>query len=252
MMIGLVLSLFFIAIALPITALVSNADPAHIILEQVLPTSSPSITALKLIFRAVLLQFVAVEGCACVGIIIMCGTSAFTIMTSNIRLIAEIPPTENALRIYFQLRCLLQIGFECMRFITSQLMGLGFLIATFATWVLVRGWKLFPPLLYTALSVITVAIYIGISQTLPKCVNSHKYSQHLLEVQWPKANVDCWQNRQQSSNNAGRRQYKVWKKMLRAQRTITWYYGMAAFDMDTKTNFYESIFDHALDLILIT
>lgn len=186
--------------------------------------------------RLFLVHFAIMECTRSYSLILLPILTIFKVHFAVLDNIYSLPASGYAIRKYTQLQCISKRGYEGIRLIAGTLMTVGFGICVVGLWVVIHGWKMFPPIYYLMVSLCTLIVYTMVFLTLPVIVKINKLSQDLLNVHWKRLGMD---------------KGLVWKKQLRAQCQISFYYGSARFDDSTETNFYNSIIENTVNVILL-
>lgn len=249
-MILIVITLLIVAVLAPFMGIYFNLDPTYFILRDVHLLQSN--LWIQLIVRFALVTWGALEttrSCALYALIIV---SLCRVVLSCIKIISQRFPDNKAIRLYNQLHCINQIGQQPLRWYAGMLMTSGFAIGIIGSWVVLRGYKTFPIVIYLLITAVVIAVFITASQALPKIVECHKYSEYMLNVIWRKESIKYWQRRLNLCQTGNYKPYQIWKRVEKAQRPLNFYYGSAKFDQETKTNFFNIILNHSVSLILVT
>lgn len=182
-------------------------------------------------------QWITMEACR-IFISVSIPTMTICNMYLNIlRTIRNEPLNLRTLLFYHQLHCINQIGMKIIAGIAGTFMCIGFVVSIWGNWVIVSGGCFLPTEIYFYVLGITFIVYIIIDQTIPLVIKFNELSIEIL-LQW-KYNVF----RQTA-------QVRYWKKKIRAQTLVYFYYGYAKFDRDTRVNYYSSIVNNSINAML--
>ncbi len=239
----LVVAFSEIAFVAPIVAIVINADPVGIFMEDLQLLSHHLLV--KTLIRYVIMQHCILAVVRCYVTFYLPAVSTFYIFLACLKRIIKKPESENSVKYYTQLRIIQQTGMTSIRTLAALLMFTGFVLCVLGTWIIISGRQIFPVLLYCMCTLVTLVIYIVIAQTIPKIVECDELSRKLIVEIWPrrKARTIRWDSNFEN---------KMWKMILISQKPLTFYYGLAAFDRETKHNFYYNIFSNTVDIVLLT
>lgn len=145
---------------------------------------------------------------------------------------------------YRQFQVLVETGTEGLREVAGLLMAGGFLIAVSCNYVVISAFDKLPVGIYLCFGVSGLVCYVGIHQTLPLVVYCNEISSELCCSIWPNL---------LATNKAviSKRSFEVLRRLIIARKLVTYYYGFAKFDKETKSNFYWNIIDFTITLVLV-
>lgn len=143
-----------------------------------------------------------------------------------------------SLIIYHQLHCINQVIIFVMRNVVGVCLGIGLPFLALGNWIVLKGWNEYPTNLYFVVLGLLLAAYFFLFQTLPLAIQCDEQSRDLCRK---------WQI--MLTDKKDKIQY--WSKVLRAQRCVSIYYALTKLDLDTKSNYYSSILDYTINLLLM-
>lgn len=207
-----------------------------IIFPHILDT--PSIKFFVQIVSYLLLQWISIEGSriyisVCIPTMTIC-----TLYLNILKIIKDEPLNLKTILLYQQLSCINQMGLKVIAGIAGTLMSAGFFLSIFGNWVIVSGGSLIPKQIYVYILGTTIISYIIIDQTIPLAIGFNELSCDIL-MKW-RFNV--------LSQKAG---IKYWKKKIRAQQTLSFYYGYTKFERDTQVNYYSNIVNYSINALIV-
>ncbi len=142
------------------------------------------------------------------------------------------------LLLFHQLHCINQICTPIFKVIAGTLMGIGFFMFVFGNWLVISSWDVFPIELYCMDCGILIICYFILFQTVPLAAKCNDVSCDLIAI---------W--KQELGINVVFRKY--WTRMIRAQRPVAFYYASTKFERSTKINYYSSIIDCTINVLLV-
>lgn len=151
---------------------------------------------------------------------------------------------ENGLKRYRELQVLIEIGREGTRQVIGVLLACGFFFAVTANFLVVYGHKHLTLVMHICFVFADLAVYVAIFRTIPMAVNCYNMSLKLIHRVWRH-----WLASFMSLGNGIKA--KTVKRILLAQKPITFYYGPAMLNQDTKSNFLWKILEFTITLLLI-
>lgn len=250
-MISLVFAVVPLALFFPGIAVLLNMDPLCYILDDIFSPPQKYLVA-KFSIRLVMLQYITLELGRSFVLVFLPTIATFNLTISFLKTIQNLVPNKSTIKLYIELRCLLQMGSCGLRNQSGFFMLLGFVLGVLSTWVVVMGLKYFPLWFYFITFGFAMTTYLIILQTLPIICQCVRLSNKILKVVWPTEALAYWESKFKGYKNFRSYAYIEWKKQLRAQPTVAFYYLSAAFDGNTTMNFFANILDNSINLVLIT
>lgn len=172
-------------------------------------------------------------------------TVVFTLVTSTKSLIDTIfmsTSLQRSIVLFRKLLLLTQFGKEGFREVAGVLMCFGFVVVVSINFMVLTCYQEMPLGIYIIDWLILVVICTSFSFVLPKIIDCNDYSRQFLKYDLI---YDC----QARCATTADRRYSL--KVIRATMPLTYYYGVAKFDQETKTNFYWQILDFTINFVLM-
>lgn len=242
-MLGLVIGLLIAGVGVGPIVMFLQLDPGYQLLSH--PTSTKGVIIRYIICHGYSLE----SGRTCCAILLV-ALLYCKITLNSVQMISKIAktrPVSNSLFVYSQLHCIHPIAQRVIRAGAGVLMSLGFVICVLGAWIVLMGHNLFPAELYVVLSVTMVCVYATVLETLPIAIKCHESSEHLIEILWKgQGTLELLQQA------CSIRKRKILKRVVRAQRPLSMYYGTAIFDKETQINFLLNVVSYTVNVILIT
>lgn len=119
-------------------------------------------------------------------------------------------------------------------------MGIGFLVMVLCNWLVLEGWELLPVEMHIAVCGCLSVSYFVLLQTLPFAIRLNELSEGLIKI-WNKQVVTITPSRMKV----------YWNKFVRSKLPEAVYYAMTKFERDTMINYFSSIIDYTINLLLI-
>lgn len=148
-----------------------------------------------------------------------------------------------AISYYSQFQVLTEVGREGIRLIAGVLISTGFIVAISTNFILLSCYDSLPLVIYICGLMISGVTYLVIIQTVPRIVRCNLFTKQLLKHIWPLAVTRRW-------SCVPLKTSRIILRTLKAQRPVTYYYGTAVFDQDTKINFYRNILEITTNCVL--
>lgn len=140
--------------------------------------------------------------------------------------------SENTINVYMKLQCIIQTGQYAVRYVAGVLMSSGFLILVVGNWLTVVGWKFIPIEVNLSMTLVTVVVYLTVSNTMPRVIRFNEESKQMIK-QW---NYKYIKNKTDINSPKTGVPFKLWRKWVQAQRPVTMYWCTSVFERDTKVN----------------
>lgn len=117
-------------------------------------------------------------------------------------------------------------------------MAVGMLILIFCNLIVLAGWELVPLEVYMVAVLTRVVSCFVLGQAIPFAIKSNELSESVLRI---------WKRSVATIN------YKIryWPKVLVAKRPVSFYYAMTKFEKDTKGNYYSTVVESTVDLLIV-
>ncbi len=142
------------------------------------------------------------------------------------------------IHLYNMLHCVNQTGRETIAILGGFMLSVGIIMLVAINSILISSWSLLPIVLDFLCFNLAVVIYFFIFQTLPIVIKCNDLSLNLLN-EW---NLSI-------NTQKGFRLY--WVKKVKAQRPLAVYYAYTKFEQSTKRNFYSTIIDYTISVVLV-
>lgn len=148
--------------------------------------------------------------------------------------------SEYTFLMYQQLHCLNQRIIQICRIVAGLFMGCGLVVLLVGgNWIAISGWDYFSAEVYFLMIGLLIIMYFILYQTLPLMVSCDETSKELIQ-KW-KLQIYTFKEK---------KRYLL--RVVKSQRLVSFYYGMTKMEKETKINFYSTILDRTIDLLLIT
>lgn len=225
-------------------AMFSNIDPIHHVIKNLFPYFNESFFFIRLFCRVVLQSWVTIESARTHSIILPQTLCFNYLFMKCLKRVKNFENKRKALLIYTHLRLVSNTGQNCIRYIAGVYMICGLILLVTGNYSVLKGWKSLPATMYSVMVLILLCIYILVSETVPLITKCHSFSKQMIEVDWfsNMAITDCF---------VKRKDRKMWRLRVQAQKPITFYYGPALFEKNTKINFYSRVINHSVDALLL-
>lgn len=240
-MIFLVNALIITAITVaPLANAVLNRDPIYTYFCKIKGEEFILTHALP---RFIIFTWMYLEGGRICCLVVTAAMMLFYMVCRILKHITSMNAMENGLKRYRELQVLIEIGREGSRQIFGVLLACGFFFTVTVNFLVVYGHKHLSLALHICFVLIDVATYVTIFRTIPMAVNCYNMSLKLIHR--------IWRHRLALFHEDSGMKMKIIKKILLAQKPITFYYGPAMLDQDTKSNFPWKILEFTITLLLI-
>ncbi len=226
--------------------LYSNIDPLYHVMKILSPNRA-SFSSLYLLCRIILTCWATIESARTQSIYLPQALCVFNLFMTCLKRINNIDQRNKALLLYTHLQLVCHIGQTCIRYIAGIFMTCGLLLLVAGNYTVLVGWKSFPVTLYTVMITVLLVIYIVVSQTVPMVTQCHSFSKRMIEIDWFSRLIIP------TTGNlfVNRKERKLWRLRIKAQKPISFYYGPGLFEKNTKINFYSRVISHSADTLLL-
>lgn len=200
------------------------------------------------ILRFLLTFWGSLESARSLSTILLPSMSIFSIYISCLKLLKRKFPSMKSIRVYKYLQCTMQIGYTVFQYMAGILINTGFVICVVSNWISIVGWKILPLEMYAVLEIIACVIYIVTFVALPQASKLHEYSRNILKYSWGYYHVrmgTC------SKNSIERINFKIWQLSLRSLRPISFHYGLAVVDKNTKKIFFTNVVIYTINMLFL-
>ncbi len=143
----------------------------------------------------------------------------------------------SVINLYNMLHCTNEIGQDTFAKLIGLLMSCGIILLVTLNSVMITSWTLLPSGIYFLCVNIAVVVYFAIFQTIPVLIKSNELCLDILKS-WSRS----------INKMRGFRLY--WAKKVRAQRPVAFHYGFTKFEQSTKQNYYSTIIDKTISVVL--
>lgn len=234
------LSLIAVGILVPFGALL-NLDPIHVLACEVHKLPSPWWFSLG---RFLLYLWSALEATRTFATILTPAMAIFNVAGNILRCIRQKRPLARAIKYYTQCQVLTETGRQGIREGAGLLMTAGFVIAVTCNYIVLSGFKQIPLIIYLCMIFLEIIVYLVLFQTLPLIITCFEIS---LETC-----TQIWVHRLNAMKRSlSKQDFDELRKKLKAQRPITYYYGTAIFERETKCNYYRNILEFTINSLLL-
>lgn len=222
------------------TSMFFNIDPGY----HIMKTFSTESTWYGLLVRYTTIQWVCVEGARTYTIWL---SSVIVLFFSTHNILVTIFNQRLSIESISSYRKLLIIT-ESMRHVTRRAFGLlmsaGFFMAVFLNFLVIACHDTIPGQLYAFACMMSLILYQIMFFSFPIGEGSYVVSHRLLKSKWP-------DNLAEASYKNWRHQQKCLQKTVVAMRPVVYYYGIAVFHTETKTNFCWNLLEYTINLLLV-
>ncbi len=142
------------------------------------------------------------------------------------------------LLLYTQLHCINQIGMRVIAKIAGAFMGVGFLLFVIGNWIILKGWNILPVQVYVLIFGIVVIAYFVLVQTIPLAISCNEFCKGII-------------NRWETGLSSPNRHLRYWKRKVRAQQAISFYYALTRFERNTQVNYYSAIVSYTTNALML-
>lgn len=225
--------------------LYSNIDPVYHVIKMFNPNGS--FASISLMFRIVFTFWATIESARTQSILLPQILCVFNLFMTCLKRIKNITNGNRSLMLYIHLQLICHLGQNCTRYLAGVLMACGLVLLVAGNYTVFVGWKSFPVALYTVMVTILVVVYVVVSQTVPMVTQCHSFSKQMIRVDWfLKPALKTMDNL-----FATRKARTLWRLRIQAQKPISFYYGPALYENNTKINFYSRVISHTIDTLLL-
>lgn len=246
---GLTLLLILIGIFWAPFGCYYNFDPPYFIFEYIFhPMVNQSLTvkASTRIIRYLWTHWCVAEATRTYALAILFAIYVCIAIQNFLQEISRIALSENSIKIYMKLQCILQTGQYTFRCGSGILMSSGFVILVVGNWLTVVGWKFIPIEVNLSMTLVTVVVYLTVSNTIPRVIRFNEDSKQMIK-QW---NYKYIKKKTYGNSPKTGVPFKLWRKLVQAQRPVTVYWCTSIFKRDTKVNYYSNVMDYTVNTIL--
>lgn len=146
----------------------------------------------------------------------------------------KLPKSQVNLQRYKQLQFINQVGRNVALTLAAAVMASVLISLVAGNWAMISGWNALPITVYFAVVGLTFTEYFVIFQTISKLSHVNDLSSKILQ-KWKR--------------DTGRSFY--WKRIIKSQMPIAFYYGLAKFDKDTSMNYGSHIVDYTVNILML-
>lgn len=138
-----------------------------------------------------------------------------------------------------QLHCINQIGIDIIRLLAGGLLTIGLCLSVCLHSAIISSWGKFPKEIYFIAVVLDIGVSLEIAVMLPLAIKTNELSEHLIRL-WKK--------------DLGRIKWKrcYWKRVVKAERSLALYYAYTKFEKTTRANYYSTIVENTVNVMLVT
>lgn len=238
---GITSFFIFAGIFISPISVISNFDPVCCFLDAHFPAFIQGLPKhsylLLLLFRLSITRWVTLEASR-LGVTIMVPiTSIFSIYLSCIEKLTQFSLNFETLRKYQQIHCINHITIDIHKRNGGCLTGISIILFVFGNWIVISGWYVYPTGLYLMTTGFILVQHIFVAVTLPLIIKSNEMSEEMICSWKLQALEQCNKT--------------YWRRVIKAQRPVAFYYAMTKFERDTKVNYYSTILDHTINLLLV-
>lgn len=226
-------------ILIPVTAL-AEYDPLYYLSEKLLVGC---VKETKLAIRLIVCSLTSKEVSETVGLIdsiLMCAL----LSTTSILKYSSKRGASEGIEWYKKLQIVTSTAMAPGRKFSAVMISLGFVLVISGNYGIFAGSGVIPIPIYACHCVVQVALYAVVGLTLPRVVACFTFSNDMITAIWPKSLIGNY-------DKFSRRRFHIQRKTIRSLMPITFYYGTARFDEETKTSFYVHTLLHTIDLLLV-
>lgn len=202
--------------------------------------SSPSLTCLSLF----LAYWTTMEMARSFATMLTSAVVALNMTGNVLKSISTAANLKLGLQDYVGLQIINRVGQQGIREEAGVLMFAGCLIAITCNYMVIYGAQRLPVTLYLCFIFLDLAIYLVISQTLPLILGCYEHSLGLVKRYW-------FHEMLRMRGRLSDFEMRVARKTIHAQTPINYYYWSAKFDQNTKCNYYWTILEFTINLLLI-
>lgn len=234
--------LVILAFSMPPAGIFLGWDPPYYIFNACYPdfcVTHPVFYTILLMARLVYMAWLSYEGCRISATVIQTCILVVSICVTCINNLCKRTLNESTLWFYHQLHCIVQTGMDLIRLVAGALLAIGLILSVILHWAVTSGWNKLPAEVYVLACACDIAISSVIGLLVPLGIRSNELSVHLLGL-W---NASL-------SNFTHRRRY--WRRVVRAERPMAIYYATTKFEKSTRANYYCTIVDYTVNLMLLT
>lgn len=244
LLISLAITLLFVGVFIAPIGVVAGLDPftqtMNIYFIRFLSNSYFKLAGYLICY--IVTQWCTLEATRIYILILVPFLSMFYLFVCQLDLLKKRPiiKIKTTLLLYEGLNCINQIGSNVIARIAGSLMSIAFFILVFINWILLKGWNLVPVPLYIMICFIAVIIYTVIFQSIP------------LEIKCNTASIDIiqrWIFQVSMFSPSSERNYL--RRRVRAQQPVAIHYAQTKFEKDTQVNYYVSIVNYTINVLLL-
>lgn len=199
---------------------------------------NPDFKRLYNVVRYVVIQWVTLESSRVYIVATASILTKFSITVNCLNNLKSRKLSRSSINLYHQLFIINQNCMFIIRQTALCLLGMGFVMLVLLNFVVIVGWKLYNHVLYFGALVFAIMTYVILTQTLPRIIACSQAAEELINL---------WKYNLTNLMTGG----SYWKRLVKAQQPMCFYYGTAKIDKETKVNYYSNLITYTLNLLLI-
>lgn len=171
---------------------------------------------------------------------------AFVVSTKQILVTINNSPVLQGVEWYKRLQIVTETGRKGLRNVAGVLMAVGYVVITSGNYGVISstGTLRLPIPVYICQWIVQVGMYIALGILLPLVIDYYSLSKEFKSKTWTNSCIGLL-------GVSTKRQFRILRKRVRSLMPITYYYGYARFDEETKTSFYIKTILNTIDLLLL-
>lgn len=142
--------------------------------------------------------------------------------------------SQYSFRFYQQLRCISLVGKSVFVKLGAAIMASVLVSMVAGNWVIIAGWSVLPKSIYFAIAGNNLVEYFVLFQTVPMLARINDLSSKILQ---------CWKKAGSKSS--------YWKRVLKAQKPIAFYYGFTKFEKETTINYVANVVNNTVNVLIL-